>query len=196
MTIQRLYQAMAIAAAVACTGAAAQMYKCKGPDGKTVYSDTACEAAHTGSAIKVTPMGTTPSEREKAMAEAEEKKAEADRKAEAAARERRDLAKDVADEMSKRGYGGGGAAAAPEPYQLTSADRERIRDLEMQAGSAGAYAEQKRAAQMQAARIRRGADARMSSDDRAHRDSLVTDLSSTDKEKRTRALNELQSKYY
>jgi hypothetical protein len=36
----------------------------------------------------------------------------------------------------------------------------------------------------------------MSSDDRAHRDSLMTDLASTDKQKRTRALSELQSKYY
>ncbi len=183
---------IAVAAALACGDAAAQMYKCKGPDGKIVYSDTKCEASHSGDALKVTPMGTTKSEREKALDQAAADKADADRKAADKAAERKAIAKEVAEEM--RGQGGG-SSAAPAPYQLTGADRERIRELEMMNTSIGAYPEQKTAAQMQIARIKRGADAKMSSSDRARRDSLTTDLVSTDKDKRTRALRELQQDF-
>ena len=186
-----LYSAMAVVAAFACGSASAQLYKCTGPDGKVVFSDSKCDAA--AAPIKVTPMSTTPSEREIAKAEEAAKKAEDAKKA----AERKQLVDDIATETAKK-LGGGAPAAAPaaQPYQLTGSDRERIRELEMQASSAGAHPEQKRAAEMQISRIRRGAEARMSSDERSHRDSLVTDLASTDKQKRTRALNELQSKYY
>ena len=61
--------------------------------------------------------------------------------------------------------------------------------------SQGAYAEQKQAAQMQIARIKRGADAKMSYSERERRDSLTTDLVSTDKEKRARTLRELQQNF-
>ena len=50
----------------------AQLFKCTGPDGKIVYSDTRCEASSKG-ALKVTPMGTTPSEKELADAAAKAK---------------------------------------------------------------------------------------------------------------------------
>ncbi len=186
----RLYRGLAAAAVLACGSASAQLYKCVGPDGKTVFSDIKCDAAATP--LKVTPMGTTPSEREKAMAEEAAKKSEDAKKA----AERKQLVDDIATETAKKlGAGANSPSPAAQAYELTGADRERIRELEMQAASAGANTEQKRAAQMQVARIRRGADARMSSDDRAQRDSLMTDLASTDKQKRTRALNELQSKY-
>jgi len=184
---------IALAAVFACGPVAAQMYKCKGPDGKIVYSDTKCEASHTGDALKVTPMGTTKSEREKAMEAAAAEKADADRKAAEKAAERKAIAKDVAEEM--RGQGGS-ASAAPTPYQLTSADRERIRELEMTTNSIGANSEQKAAARIHIARIKRGDEAKMSASDRAARDSLVTDLSTTDQAKRERTLREIQSKYY
>jgi hypothetical protein len=185
---------IALAALFVCGEAAAQMYKCKGPDGKIVYSDTKCEASHTGDAMKVTPMGTTKSDREKAMEAAASEKADADRKAADKAAERKALAKDVADEM--RGQGAGTSSATREPYQLTGADRERIRELEMTGNSIGAYSEQKTAAQIQVARIKRGDEAKMSASDRSRRDSLMTDLVSTDKDKRARALRELQQNYY
>lgn len=184
---------IAVVAVFACGGAAAQMYKCKGPDGKIVYSDTKCEASHTGDALKVTPMGTTKSDREKAMEAAAADKADADRKAAEKAAERKALAKELADEM--RG-GPVGSSSSAQPYQLTSADRDRIRELEMTSNSLGAYAEQKTAAQIQIARIKRGDDAKMSSADRSRRDALMTDLVSTDKDKRARALRELQQNYY
>ncbi len=190
--MQRARLWIAAAAALAGGNAAAQMYKCKGPDGKIVYSDTKCEASHSGDALKVTPMGTTKSEREKAMEQAAAEKADAEKKAAEKAAERKALAKEVADEM--RGQGGSPSTSAP--YQLTSAERERIRELETTNNSLGAYPEQKSAAQMQIARIKRGDEAKMSASDRARRDSLMTDLVSTDKDKRARALKELQQSYY
>jgi hypothetical protein len=183
---------IAVAGMFVCGQAAAQMYKCKGPDGKIVYSDTKCEATHSGDALKVTPMGTTKSEREKSLEQAAADKADADKKAADKAAERKALAKDVADEM--RGQGGG-SSPAPAPYELTAADRERIRELEMTHSSIGAYPEQKTAAQMQIARIKRGDEAKMSSSERARRDALMHDLVSTDKDKRARTLKELQQGY-
>ena len=184
---------LTVAMALACSDAAAQLYKCKGPDGKTVYSDTKCEASATGDALKVTPMGTTKSDREKAIEQAAADKAAADKAAADKAAERRALAKDVADEMSARGQGGAPRAQSEGPYQLTSADRDRIRELEMMSGNQGAYPEQKQAAQLQISRIRSGADAKLSSSERARRESLMHDLVSTDKEKRARTLRELQN---
>jgi hypothetical protein len=54
-----LWQAMAAVAAISAAGAGAQLYKCKGPDGKIVYSDSKCEASATGVAIKVVPRAAT-----------------------------------------------------------------------------------------------------------------------------------------
>jgi hypothetical protein len=178
--------------AIACFDATAQLYKCKGPDGRIVYSDAKCEAAASGDALKVTPMGTTKSDREKAMEQAAADRAAADKAASDKAAERRALAREVADEMAARGRGGAQPQASG-PYQLTSSDRDRIRELEMLAGSQGAYPEQKQAAQMQISRIRSGADAKLSSSERSRRDSLMSDLVSTDKEKRGRVLRELQN---
>jgi hypothetical protein len=190
MNNKLLYSAMALAAALAGGNASAQLYKCTDANGKTVFSDSKCDAA--SAPLKVTPMGTTPSEREKAKAEEAAKKAEDAKKG----AERKQLVDDIAEETARRMGGPRPAAAAAAPYEVTGADRERIRELEMQSSSQGANAEQKRAAQMQIARIRRGADARMSSSDREHRDALMTDLTSTDKAKRSKAMDELQSRYY
>ena len=44
--------ALALAALLVPAIASAQLFKCKGPDGKVVYSDSRCEAAETG-ALKV-----------------------------------------------------------------------------------------------------------------------------------------------
>lgn len=188
-----LWQAMAAVAAVSATSAGAQLYKCKGPDGKIVYSDTKCEASATGDALKVTPMGTTKSEREKAMEEAAAKKVEDEKKAAEKDAERKALAKEVAEEM--RRSGSGSASPAPTPYELTSADRSRISELQISANSLAAHAEQREAANMQISRIRRGAEAKMSAADHERRDALVTDLASADAAKRKRALSELRANY-
>jgi hypothetical protein len=45
--------------AALCTEASAQLFKCTRPDGKIVYRDTRCEAAASGSALKVIPNSST-----------------------------------------------------------------------------------------------------------------------------------------
>ena len=102
------------------------------------------------------------------------------------------------------GIAGAPPAAAPQeaasderrPYELTNADRDRIRTLEIDAGRIGAYPEQKAAAQFEMQSIRKGRESRLSSGDRERRESLNVDLVSTDAAKRRRALDELRSIYY
>lgn len=184
----------AVAAAMACMPAAAQLFKCKGPDGKVVYSDTRCEASDTG-ALKVNPNSTTLSDREKAAAEA-------------AAKAKEDAARDRAEgEKLKRQLeaagvnvapppAGAAASTRPAPYELTGSDRERLRSLEMTTNSAGATPEARSAAQLEMAHIRSGQDARLTSEQRARRDSLRTDVSSVDAQKRRQALQDFRAVYY
>lgn len=177
MTRIALLAAMAMAPLVA----QAQLYKCTGPDGKVVYSDTRCEASDKGN-LKVAPNSSTLSEREKAAAE----KAAA----EAAA------AKRAAAEGRPLPANASASARASARYELTSSDKDRIRELEMTMGSLGASREQKEAASFEISTIRSGADARLTAEGRARRDSLRTDLSSTDARKRRQVLDEFRRVYY
>jgi hypothetical protein len=173
---------MIIAGALLAPMAAnAQLFKCTGPDGKVVYSDARCEASSKGT-LKVTPMGTTPSEKELADAAA---------KAEAA-------------KASAAGVGmvPGAPAEAPNAgkvvggrYQMTNSDKDRIRDLEVGNTRMGAYDEQKSAASLEMSAIRSGLDSRMPSDAKSKRDGFNTDLSSTDAKKRKDSLNKLRELY-
>jgi hypothetical protein len=187
--------ATCIAAAVlvlATQPASAQLFKCKGPDGKIVYSDSRCEASDAG-ALKVNPNSTTLSERERAAAdEAARAKDEASRdKAEGEKLRRQLEAAGV-----RVGSPGAKSAAAPQgPYELTYGDRERIRSLEMTVASSGASNEARSAARAEIEAIRSGHDARLSSDQRSQRDSLRTDFSSTDAPKRRKALDDFNRLY-
>lgn len=178
MTKRRITPGIAIAALVFSTGAAGQLFKCKGPDGKTVYSDTRCEAAASGNALKVSPNSTTGGQRTEESAPLPAAKSGAPAPATDASA--------VAP----------GVAAPPPPYELTSSDRDRIRNLEVTGNRLGAYSEQKSAAQLEIQSIRNGRESRLSGGDREKRDSLTTDLSSTDAKKRSQALRELREIYY
>lgn len=177
--------ALAIVTLLAPPLASAQLFKCKGPDGRIVYSDTRCEASDTG-ALKVTPMATTLSEREKAQAEerAHALKLEAEQ---AAAARKEAASRPPAAPMQ--------APAVRTPYELTGSDQDRLRDLEVSRGRLGASAEQKTAADLEMSSIRSGRDARLAADARARRDSLHTDLASADARKRREALSALRSLY-
>ena len=171
---------LAVALLAAPLAVQAQLYKCTGPDGKVVYSDTRCEASDKGS-LKVRPNSSTQSEREKAMAEKAAAEADAARRATAEGRPPPTP----------------GANTAPGArYELTSADRERIRELEMTMGSQGATREQKEGASFEISSIRSGSDALLDADKRARRDSLRTDLSSLDAKKRRQALEDFRRVYY
>lgn len=201
--ILRYGPAIVAAAGLAAAGdASAQLYKCKGPDGKVVYSDRRCEASDT--AGKLAPgVGNRAHENEakaaadraaadKAAAEVRlqaEARVAAERKADAEAGKSAPPAPPSASEPAKPNADAG-------PYELTSRDRERIRELEMTAGSLGASSEQKTAARWHIDSIRRGRESQLSSGDRERRDSLMVDLSSADAKKRAQSLRELQSLYY
>jgi osmotically-inducible protein OsmY len=188
----------ALAASLAAGEASAQLYKCKGPDGKVVYSDRRCEASDTVSVPGVKNRAHENEEKaaaEKAAADKEAEKLRLEAEAHLAAQRKLDA------EVRKISPADPAAApadsaAAQGPYTPTGAERERLRELEMTAGSSGAYAEQKTAAQLHMQSIRQGRESRLSSADRERRDSLMVDLSSTDAKKRAQALRDLQSIYY
>lgn len=201
---RRRMLALAVAAGLAAAGdASAQLYKCRGPDGKTVYSDRRCEATDTAGKLAPGVSNRAREIEEKAAAD----KAAADK---AAADERLKAEARVAAERKLDAEAGKPAGAAPPPesaqpgramantapYELTGRDRERIRELELTAGSLGASPEQKTAARWHIDSIRQGRESRLSSGDRERRDSLTVDLSSTDAKKRAQALRDLQSLYY
>ena len=182
-------------AAALCTEASAQLFKCKGPDGKIVYSDTRCEAAASGSALKVIPNSST------------DPNAPAAPKGDAAAKGDPAAKADVAPKAFKKGAESvlgvpGPAQDAPressgrDSGELSYSDRERIRNLEMTLSSSGATNEQKEGAQLEISSIRSGREARMSRDDRDLRDSLAVDLGSVDRKKRNEALRRIRDVYY
>ena len=177
----------AAAAALLAPGAAlAQLYKCKGPDGKVVYSDTKCEASEKG-ALKVMPNSSTLSEREKAALEAERAAKEA-----AAAMPRQQQAPGAPAEATIVRQA---PAAAQLEYVLTGSDRERLRNLETTRKSQSATSEQKSAIDLEMRSIQSGRDARLSSEERSRRDALQSDLGSLDAQKRQRALSEFRGLY-
>jgi hypothetical protein len=158
----------------------AQLYKCPGPDGKIVYSDTRCDGTNTGN-LKVTPNSSTMSEREKAI---EAAKQEAAAKAAAVPG-----APPTLEDNPNAGKVVGGR------YQLTSSDKGRLQNLEVNLGRSGASDELKTATSLEMSAIRSGQDARMTSDAKSTRESLTADLSSTDAKKRKDSLNRLRELY-
>ena len=191
----------AFAAALASGEASAQLYKCKGPDGKVVYSDRRCEASDTASGVSGVKNRAHENEEkaaaEKAAAEKEAEKLRQEAEARVAAERKLDAEmRKIAPPADAAAPPAEAGTVPPRAYSPTSAERERLRELEMTAGSSGAYSEQKSAAQMHIQSIRQGRESRLSSADRERRDSLTVDLSSTDAKKRAQALRELQSIYY
>jgi hypothetical protein len=187
--------ALLAVAALFSAGASAQLFKCKGADGKIVYSDTRCEAAATQGAV---PPGVSN------RAHAIEEKAAADKAAsDKASADARLQAEALVEAARKAGLTGGapppampGAAPAPsKPAGPSAADQERLRSLQTTLGQAGASAEQKAAAQLEIHSIQSGREERMSSSERSRRDSLTTDLVSADAKKRQRSMQEIRDIY-
>jgi hypothetical protein len=199
------YRTTAVAALCALgfsTETSAQLFKCKGPDGKIVYGDQACDSAATRAAVPAGVSNRAHAIEEKAAADkaaATKEDSDARRQAEArAAAEAKygvGAAKAPAPAAPEAATRTGSVAGAPQPYELTYSDRERIRNLEIDAGRIGLSAEQKRASQLEISSIRNGKDARMSSEDRERRDSLKADLVSTDAKRRAQSMRDLHEFY-
>src|SRR5262245_48913317 len=75
---KKAWRVVAIAASAWALAAHGQLYKCKGPDGKIVYSDSKCEAAATSSGLPAGVSNKAHAIEEKAAAD----KAAADKAAE------------------------------------------------------------------------------------------------------------------
>jgi hypothetical protein len=144
MKTGNLIRVAAALALLVCTGAAAEMFKCKGPDGKTVYSDTRCDDS-------------TP--------------------------------------VAKPAAASAKSASASQRYELTDADRERIRALEAIVDKPGTNSEQKTAGQLEISNIRRGLESSLTREQRERRDVLTAGLANADPKKRTQALGELRTFY-
>lgn len=200
-------RALALAAAAFAVGvasdASAQLYKCKDPSGKVVYSDRRCEATETQGSVAPGVRNRAHEIEEKAAADkAAAEKAAEEARIQAEARVAAEKKLGVLPAASLPGAPAAPSGAAPVgagstggPYQPSGAEQERLRSLEMTAGSVGANREQKAAAQLEISSIRGGREARLSGADRARRDSLTVDLASTDAKKRSQALAEIRSIY-
>ena len=205
MTDARMGRELRIATALLAFAAAgdvqAQLYKCTDANGKTVYSDRRCEASDT--AGKLAP-GV------KNRARENEEQAAADKAAaEKAAEDARIQAEALLAAQRKLGGLGSPSGTAPStstptatltettggPYQPSSAERDRLRELELTANSLGASQEQKSAARLEMSSIRSGREARLTSADRDRRSALNSDLSSPDAKQRRKALDETRSLY-
>jgi len=167
-----------VVAALACADAAAQLHKCKGPDGRIVYSDTLCEAAATGGSLKVIPNSST------------DPNAPPAGKAPGAA-----SVSGAPGKESPAPRAASGGEGAPASGELSYSDRERLRSLEVTIASNGATSEQKEGARLEMRSIRNGREGRLSREDRERRDSLAVDLGSVDRKKRSDALRQIRDIY-
>ena len=91
-------------------------------------------------------------------------------------------------------------ARAPEApsdarYQLTEADRARIKALEAIVDARENNAEQRTAAQLEIFSIRRGAEVKLTAQDKVTREALVKALATDDKARRAEMLVKLRSFY-
>lgn len=80
-------------------------------------------------------------------------------------------------------------------YQLTGADRERIKVLEAIVDAKENNAEQRTAAQLEIFSIRRGAEVKLTAQDKVTREALVKALATDDKARRAEMLVKLRSFY-
>jgi hypothetical protein len=145
MKRENLIRAWAVLALCVGTGASAEMFKCKAPDGKIVYSDTRCEG-------------------------------------DASTENRPPPAPAPAKGPSQR-------------YELTDADRERIRVLEATAVDPRSNSEQKTAAQLEVSNIRRGLESSLTREQRERRETLRAGLASADPKQRAQILGQLRTFY-
>jgi len=86
------------------------------------------------------------------------------------------------------------AEAPPKPAAggLSPDQRQRVENLEVTTRSPGANDDQKWAARLEINAIRSGLESRLTPDERAKRDGMVTDLGGADQKKRREAMQELR----
>jgi hypothetical protein len=139
-----------LATATLATQAAAQLYKCKRPDGKIVYSDTRCESSATGDALKIVPNSSTGGPASEGAI--------------------KDL--QMPEPKGELAMPGATLPATPArgssrpPGDLSYSQRDRLRELGQILSTPGTTAEQRTAANLETQSIKSGRDSNLSSSDR------------------------------
>lgn len=146
---------------------AADVYKCTGPQGQVTYSESPCPGQ---SSVRLDVRSPT---------------------------DNRDDRRPGDNGQSATGTAASGAApptaaGAPQSgYELSFSERQRIANLEQIERMSTAYREQRQAATLEIANIRRGVLARMSAEDLAKKDQYWADLSRLEAERRRVAASQL-----
>ena len=163
--------ALAAIGVFAASCAAADVYKCTGPQGQVTYSESPCPGQPSVK-MDVRP----PSDN-------------------------RDAGRPPDPVPPAVAPPGGAATAAPSVapvpalapggYELSYSERQRIANLEQIEKLTTAYREQRQAATLEIANIRRGVVARMSADDLVKKDQYWADLSRLEAERRRAAASQL-----
>lgn len=175
-----------VAATVAIAmGAQAQVFKCKGLDGRVVYGDTPCEP---GATVGALPPGVSNNTHQN------EGRAAADR-AVAAPKPQREPGAAPATTAEALPAATPPAAGAATPYELTSSDLERIRNLQVDYKRPTVSREQNAAITVEIFGIRAGIDSRLSAEERSRRESIRFELGATEEQKRLEALQGFVSLY-
>jgi len=157
---------LAVIGVFAAAGASADVYKCTGPQGQVTYSESPCPGQPSVRMdVKKTPDSRDP------------------RPPDAAA-EPPPAATSAAPSVAR-------PPAPPNAYELSYSERQRIANLEQIERMSTAYREQRQAATLEIANIRRGVLARMSPDDLAKKDQYWADLSRLEAERRRVAASQL-----
>lgn len=161
--------ALAAIGVFAASWAAADVYKCTGPQGQVTYSESPCPG-QPSVRMDVRP----PSDN----------------------REARRPPDPVPPAMAPPGAAAIAVPAvtptpAPGGYELSYSERQRIANLEQIEKLTTAYREQRQAATLEIANIRRGVVARMSADDLVKKDQYWADLSRLEAERRRVAASQL-----
>jgi len=150
---------------------AADVYKCTGPQGQVTYSESPCPGQ--------------PSVRLDVRPPTDNRD---DRRPSGSAQPAAAAASTAASAAMPPGAS---AALPPTGYELSFSERQRIANLEQIERMSTAYREQRQAATLEIANIRRGVVARMSAEDLAKKDQYWGDLSRLEAERRRVAASQL-----
>jgi hypothetical protein len=158
--------ALAAIAALGAAGASADVYKCTGPQGQVTYSESPCPGQPSVRMdVRKPPDSRDPRPPDAAVAPP-------------------DAATKAAPTVAP-------VPAPPSAHELSYSERQRIANLEQIERMSTAYREQRQAATLEIANIRRGVLARMSADDLAKKDQYWADLSRLEAERRRVAASQL-----
>ena len=163
--------AFAVMAAPAASSLAADVYKCTGPQGQVTYSESPCPGQPS---VRLDVRSPTDNRDDRRPSDGPTP-----------------AAASAGAATSGAAPPAANAAVRPSGYELSFSERQRIANLEQIERMSTAYREQRQAATLEIANIRRGVVARMSAEDLAKKDQYWADLSRLEAERRRVAATQL-----